>query len=53
MVDPTLEVCPDFASNAYRVVREALMGSFNENAEQSIDRLNLAWDAEHNIRVEV
>ena len=52
MADPTLEVRPDFASNAYQLVREALMGSFNENAEQSIDCLNSAWDIEHNLRVE-
>ncbi|KAF8546504.1 hypothetical protein OG21DRAFT_1580388 [Imleria badia] len=52
MADPTLEVHPDFASNAYCIVREALMGSFNENAEQSIDRLNTTWDAEHDTHVE-
>jgi mannosyltransferase OCH1-like enzyme len=52
MADPNLEVRPDFASNAYRMVWEALMATFNEDVEQATDRLAVAWEDEHNQRVE-
>jgi hypothetical protein len=52
MADPALEVRPDFASNAYRMVREALMASYDEDIEQAIHRLNTAWNDEHDQRVD-
>ncbi|KAH0832877.1 hypothetical protein J3R83DRAFT_11828 [Lanmaoa asiatica] len=39
MADPSLEVRPNFASNAYRIVREALMNTYNEDVPQAIERL--------------
>ncbi|KAF8836711.1 hypothetical protein BDN67DRAFT_1014441 [Paxillus ammoniavirescens] len=48
MVDPSLEVCPNFASKAFAPIREALMQASNESTQQVTERLIAAWDAEHN-----
>ena len=52
MIDPALEVRPDFASNAYRMVREALMANFNEDVDEAIHRLTIAWNDEHEQHIE-
>ena len=39
MADLSLEVRPDFESNAYRVVRKALMLAHNEEVAKAIERL--------------
>ncbi|KAG6377306.1 hypothetical protein JVT61DRAFT_15094 [Boletus reticuloceps] len=51
MADPILEIHPDFASNAYRIVREALMANFQEDVDQAIEHITSAWDAEHQLRI--
>ncbi|KIK78745.1 hypothetical protein PAXRUDRAFT_16710 [Paxillus rubicundulus Ve08.2h10] len=51
MADPALEVHPNFASEAFTPIREALIQATNESAQQVTEHLIAAWDAEHNIRV--
>ncbi|KAG6375961.1 hypothetical protein JVT61DRAFT_2839 [Boletus reticuloceps] len=51
MADPMLEIHPDFASNAYRIVREALMANLQENVDQAIECLTSAWDVEHQLHI--
>ncbi|KIK96850.1 hypothetical protein PAXRUDRAFT_137560 [Paxillus rubicundulus Ve08.2h10] len=51
MADPALEVPPDFASDAYRLIQDTLTQATNETPQQAIDRLRAAWDVEHNERV--
>ena len=52
MADPSLEVRPDFESNAYRAVCEALMLVHNEEVATAIERLSTAWEDDHHARVE-
>lgn len=52
MADPAFEVRPDFASNAYRMVREAVMAAHNIDVDEAIDRITAAWQLEHDQRVE-
>ena len=52
MADPSLEVRPNFESNAYRVVREVLMLTHNEEVTTAIERLSTAWEDDHHVRVE-
>ena len=52
MADPNLEVCPDFTSNAFREVREALMDALHIDVAHAIDRLVAAWDADYNHWIE-
>ncbi|KIK98555.1 hypothetical protein PAXRUDRAFT_133965 [Paxillus rubicundulus Ve08.2h10] len=51
MADPALKVYPNFASEAFAPIREALIQATNESAQQVTECLIAAWDAEHNIRV--
>ncbi|KIK75298.1 hypothetical protein PAXRUDRAFT_126766, partial [Paxillus rubicundulus Ve08.2h10] len=50
MVDPALEVCPNFASEAFAPICEALIQTTNKSAQQVTECLITTWDAEHNIR---
>ena len=52
MADPNLEVRPDFASNAFCEVQEALMDTLHIDVAHAIDHLVTAWNADHNHRVE-
>ncbi|KIK74423.1 hypothetical protein PAXRUDRAFT_19888 [Paxillus rubicundulus Ve08.2h10] len=50
MADPSNEVCPDFTSVFYRLIREALLANA-ENEQQVLDNLVQMWTAEHVQRV--
>ncbi|KAN0080249.1 hypothetical protein V8E55_009815 [Tylopilus felleus] len=52
MADPVFEVRPDFASNAYRMVQEAVMAAHNIDVDEAINCITAAWQLEHNQRVE-
>ena len=52
MADPNLEIRPDFASNAFRKVWEALMDALHIDVAYAIDCLVTAWDVDHNHQVE-
>ena len=52
MADPSLEVRPNFESNAYRAVREALMLAHNKEVAAAIERLSTAWEDDHHVCVE-
>ncbi|KAN0078025.1 hypothetical protein V8E55_010082 [Tylopilus felleus] len=50
MADPAFEVRPDFASNTYHMVREAVMAAHNIDIDEAIDRIAAAWQLEHDQR---
>ncbi|KIJ06992.1 hypothetical protein PAXINDRAFT_19805 [Paxillus involutus ATCC 200175] len=52
MADPSNEVCPNFALDFYRPMRDALLVNA-DNEEQILDNLVQMWTAEHNQRVEL
>ncbi|KIJ18405.1 hypothetical protein PAXINDRAFT_8650 [Paxillus involutus ATCC 200175] len=52
MADPSLKVHPNFSSDAFAPIHEALMQATNESAQQVTERLITAWDTEHHIREE-
>ncbi|KAF8840256.1 hypothetical protein BDN67DRAFT_981227 [Paxillus ammoniavirescens] len=52
MADPSNETCPNFASDFYRPIRNALAANA-ENEQQVLDNLVQMWTAEHNQRVAV
>ncbi|KAF9239302.1 hypothetical protein BU15DRAFT_46860 [Melanogaster broomeanus] len=52
MVDPSNEACPDFASEFFRPICEALLPTM-ENEQQVLDNLIQMWTVEHNQRVDL
>ncbi|KAF8838958.1 hypothetical protein BDN67DRAFT_1012672 [Paxillus ammoniavirescens] len=50
MADPSNKVCPDFTSDFYRPIREALLANA-KNKQQVLDNLVQMWTAEHIQRV--
>ncbi|KAG6381468.1 hypothetical protein JVT61DRAFT_41 [Boletus reticuloceps] len=52
MANPMLEIHPDFISNTYRMVQEALMPNFQEDVNQATEHLSSTWDADHQLQVE-
>ncbi|KAG1865711.1 hypothetical protein C8R48DRAFT_600975 [Suillus tomentosus] len=51
VADPTLEVIPDFAGNAYAGIRADLQAATNQTEEEVVTRLSDTWNADHNARV--
>jgi hypothetical protein len=51
MADPSLEVCPDFASEFYEAIRADLAAATNAGPQEIIDRLVETWTAGHDARV--
>ncbi|KAG1769852.1 hypothetical protein EDD22DRAFT_770699 [Suillus occidentalis] len=51
MADPSLEVCPDFASEFYEAIRADLAAATNAGPQEIIDRLVETWMAGHDVRV--
>jgi hypothetical protein len=51
MADPSLEVCPDFASEFYDGIRADLAAATNAQPQEVIDRLVESWTAGHEARV--
>ncbi|KAH0829224.1 hypothetical protein J3R83DRAFT_2789 [Lanmaoa asiatica] len=52
MADPTNEQRPNFASAAFRLIRETLMEAQRLEQVDVVARLNEAWDQDHERRVE-
>lgn len=53
MADPSLEARPEFHSNAYTIIRQALMATHNKNEQQAIEHLIATWDTEHQEWIDV
>ncbi|KAG1905925.1 uncharacterized protein F5891DRAFT_1249798 [Suillus fuscotomentosus] len=51
VADPTLEVIPDFAGNAYAGIRADLQAATNQTEEEVVTRLSDTWNADHNARI--
>ncbi|KAG1820907.1 uncharacterized protein BJ212DRAFT_1478000 [Suillus subaureus] len=51
VVDPNLEMVPDFASNLYAGIRTDLKAATNQTGEEVIACLMETWNADHNARV--
>ncbi|KAH7916684.1 hypothetical protein BJ138DRAFT_1108472 [Hygrophoropsis aurantiaca] len=51
MADPTGDVCPNFASPIYEVVRNTLIGATQQTHEQVATQLANLWNQEHEERV--
>ncbi|KAG1818067.1 uncharacterized protein BJ212DRAFT_1498984 [Suillus subaureus] len=51
VVDPSLEVVPDFTSNLYAGICVDLTGATNQTEEQVIEHLTQTWNADHDARV--
>ena len=49
-LDPALEICLDFASDAFKLVRNALIATRQITDEQSTLDLVTAWTQDNNIR---
>ncbi|KAH0836707.1 hypothetical protein J3R83DRAFT_8436 [Lanmaoa asiatica] len=45
MADPNLEIVPDFASPVFDLIRQGLRLGYQENDEQAVERLIIAWEA--------
>ncbi|KAG2099903.1 uncharacterized protein F5147DRAFT_763024 [Suillus discolor] len=51
VVDPNLEMVPDFAGNLYAGIRADLGAATNQTGEEVVARLTETWNADHNARV--
>ncbi|KAG2029158.1 hypothetical protein BDR03DRAFT_881687 [Suillus americanus] len=51
VVDPTLEMVPDFASNLYAGICADLEAATNQTGEEVVAHLVEAWNADHDARV--
>ncbi|KAG1870572.1 hypothetical protein C8R48DRAFT_771022 [Suillus tomentosus] len=51
VADPTLEVIPDFAGNAYAGIRADLQVATNQTEEEVVTRLSDTWNVDHNARI--
>jgi hypothetical protein len=49
-LDPALEICPDFASDTFKLVCNALIATRQITDEQSTLDLVTAWTQDNNIR---
>ncbi|KAG1776788.1 hypothetical protein EV702DRAFT_1227478 [Suillus placidus] len=51
VVDPNLEMVPDFAGNLYAGIRADLEAATNQTEDEVITRLTETWNADHDARV--